>query len=129
MAQSPYPQQLTLSQCLDNLRNASLHVLQHEHVSDDAKSFIGELIGAILGRVEQTDSPLDDLCVGTVLQGDQHHPDHLGGHSDSLVRSGQVRVDPITGLILISNPSSGKTLTCTAGDLIDWAKRQGYGDL
>jgi len=40
MAQSPYPQQLTLSQCLDNLRNASLHVLQHKHVSDDAKSFI-----------------------------------------------------------------------------------------
>lgn len=120
---------LTLSQCLENLRHASILVLQHEQVSDEAKSFLGELIGAILERANQADSPANGFGVPIEQRGEQHRPHHFGSHSDSLVRSSQVGVDSASELILVSNPSTGKTLTCSAEDLIAWAKQHRHADL
>jgi len=119
----------TLGQCLDNLRNASTLVLQDERVSDEAKSFLGELIGVILQRAELADSPADDFSAEREPQGGQNRALHLASHPDSLVGGYQVGIDSASGLILVSNPSTGKTLTCSAEDLIAWAKQHGHADL
>ena len=120
---------ITLSQSLENLRNATLLVLQDERVSDEAKSFLGELIGAILQRAEAADSPPDDFSDEEEPQGEPHRALHRATHPDSIVPAFQVGVDSASGLIQVSHPSTGKTLTCSAEDLIAWAKQQGYGDL
>ena len=119
------PDYLTLGQCLENLRNASLLVLQHEQVSDEAKMFIRELIETILHRAQQTDDP----SVEREAQAEQHRSDYQVSNPDNLVHSGQIGIDPATGLIFVSNPSTGKTLACSAEDLIAWTRQQGHADL
>jgi len=119
----------TLGQCLDNLRNASTLVLQDERVSNEAKLFLGELIAVILQRAELSNSPVDDFRAEGEPQGEQHGALHLASDLDSLVGGYQVGIDSASGLILVSNPSTGKTLTCSAEDLIAWAKQHGHADL
>jgi len=119
----------TLGQCLDNLRNASTLVLQDERVSDDAKSFLGELVQTILDRVGPSDSTQADFRLETGTSRAPHL--RIAGQrpTGSLVGGYQVGIDSASGLILVSNPSTGKTLTCSAEDLIAWAKQHGHADL
>ena len=121
MAQSLYPQQLTLSQCLDNLRSASLLVLQHEQVSDEAKSFLGELIQTILHRAEECDTTRTHSSRETETSLAPHHQISGQGPEGAPTSPYQFEVDSATGEILVANLSTGKTLTCSADDLINRA--------
>lgn len=123
MSPTPNMQQLPLSQCLDQLRTASLLVLQHEELNDEAKSFIGELIQTILHQAGQFDST------------GNHSQPETGGDSARLfpvvrlsppgtpISTYQVEVNSETGAILVSNHSTGKNVTCSAEDLINWTRR------
>ena len=122
MLHPPNQHHLTLSQCLDNLRNAGLLVLQDERVSDDAKSFLGELVQTILDRVGPSDSTQAHFRLKMGTSRASHL--RIAGQRPTGTPTSPYRfeVDSVTGAILISHLSTGKTLTCPAEELINLAK-------
>ena len=123
MSLTPNVHQLPLSQCLDQLRTASLLVLQHEELTDQAKSFIGELIQAILHQAGQFDSTGNHDQAETGGDSARLFPVARLSQSGAPISPYQVEVNSETGAILVSNHSTGKNLTCTAEDLANWTRR------
>jgi len=52
---------IPLERCFENLRQSILQVVHHEHVSDEVRSFLAELVEALLHRAVQ----IEDSSSGT----------------------------------------------------------------
>jgi hypothetical protein len=131
MSPSLNPSQLPLSQCLENLRSSILSVLEHDQVSSELRSFLGELVGTILRNAQETDSRTDEAWEFLVQDLLPLHKRDQPGNSASfpvetpashLPQTYQIRVAPRLGEILVTNLATGKGITCTAEDLVSWAK-------
>jgi len=119
---------LPLDQCLENLKHSILQVIHHDEVSDEARSFLAELIKTILNHTDPMSRPpsgpgselaedrlLDDEASARPLTRDLGLP----------VRPYQVELSSPTGLVLVTNLATGEVITVSQGDLIRWALQNG----
>jgi hypothetical protein len=144
MSQLSNTNHLPLDQCLENLRAAGLLVAQHQDVSEELKSFLGELIEVIVDKACQTNSSADEIPVGgedqlfaglsntglprMVLRGQGDNPSLTlfeVGDPPAQSRPYQLDVAPQSGAILVTHLDSGRTLTCSAHELISMVSHQG----
>jgi hypothetical protein len=132
---------IPLEQCFENLRQSILQVIHHEQVSDEVRSFLTELVQAVLHYAEQTNesssrtksglralrptSPEMDPWFGNQKVGEpiEDHTIRL----DSMDQTGlyQLKITPQTRAIQVINSMTGKILTLSQEDLIRWAEQQG----
>ena len=135
---------IPLERCFENLRQSILQVIHHEQVSDEVKSFLAELVGAILHRTEQANDPSSEAWSGAKgvrpipseinpWLSNQLIDDPLQDHSIRLDSLGtgpyQIEIIPRTGAIQVINSVTGKILTFSQEDLIRWAEQQGIDHL
>ena len=132
---------IPLEQCFENLRQSILQVIHHEQVSDEVRSFLTELVQAVLQYAEQTNGSSSGTRSGasavrpTSPEMDpwfrnQKVGDPIEDHSirlDSMDQSGvyRLKITPRTGAIQVINSVTGKILTLSQEDLIRWAEQQG----
>lgn len=124
-------------QCLANLRQSILQVIHHKQVSDEVRSFLTELVKAILHYAEQGEAPPQDLRVDSDLftENDPRLPNQemsstiepcqIGLVSQNRTGPNQILVSVLGGLIQVTNTVTGKQVTFTQEDLIHWAKQNG----
>ena len=120
-----------LDQCLENLKHSILQIIHHEQVSDEAKSFLAELVQAILYNTDQMSGPpsgpgselaenrpLSDETGARLLSGELGLPDQCY----------RVEWSSPTGSVLVINSATGEVLTVSQGDLIRWALQNGLDE-
>jgi len=126
---------LPLDQCLERLRTTGQLVIQHEAASPEVKSFLGELIEAILHKAgpghstthRGTGEAEHDLVLPLGIAG-QIEGQGLPSCAAREAAPYSVEIAPQTRAILVTNPVTGRTLTCSPEELISWARQQGIDD-
>lgn len=134
---------MQLDQCLENLKHSILQVVDHDQVSDEVRSFLTELVQAILNSAELASSyrsgshrelaarRQDTDATGTrPLHGEldvskSAYSPRLDSQDQS--EPYQIEMSSQTGSILVTNTATGKVLTLSQEDLIRWAKKEEIG--
>ena len=134
---------MQLDQCLENLKHSILQVVYHEQVSDEVRSFLTELVQAILNSAELASSyrsashgelaarRQDTDVTGTrPFHGEldvskSAYSPRLGPQDQA--EPYQIEMSSQTGSILVTNTATGKVLTLSQEDLIRWAQKEEIG--
>ena len=117
-----------LDQCLENLKHSILQVIHHEHVSDEAKSFLAELVHAILNNTDRMSGPpsgpRSELAENRALS-EESGARLLTGELGLPVQCYRVEWSSPTGSVLVTNSATGEVITVSQGDMIRWALQNG----
>jgi hypothetical protein len=117
-----------LDQCLENLKHSILQVIHHEQVSEEVRSFLTELVQAILSNADQVNGQPSGLrreFAGHPLLTDEAVVQLLSQELGGASRPYQVELSSPTGSILVTNSATGKVMVVSQEDLIRWARQQG----